>query len=392
MLRGSLNVICGVMFFLAMLNFCGCSKAADSDVLNVVMDLDKKEWRALRGQVFPLFEKKHNVKIRARQLEPEYLAVELKAGKHNIDIFAQDNTRLAELAEEGLLLDLSEYGREIALEIFPSLTEPCKFKNRLFFAPFKHNLAVTYYNQNVFEKYGLEAPRNWEELLAVARRFKEAEGEGRVFLKTSGSIPIAIQLYEFILQAGGDPYSFDDQGCIEAFSYLQELWPYISDELPGQDSEDLGKMLAGGQVYLGQGSPFGYIGGPFKAYSGWSGPAGEYHIITGDVLGISRDSQKKELAIEFIRYIHSKETQRFLFRELGWPSVRKDFYLESDFGPVSRAFEHGVFRQQKSPVWWRFYAKYITDAFREIVMQKAPVEETLKKYEKAFYEEKASHK
>ena len=119
-------------------------------------------------------------------------------------------------------------------------------------------------------------------------------------------------------------------------------------------------------------------------YSGWSGPKGEIHVIGGDVFGIPKNTKKRELALQFIFYMQSKAVQEILVSKLAWPSIRNDTYGEvkewqrPHFESVKEALSRGVFREQIT--WWPYFAKYINEAFREIVMEGAPVEETLNKY------------
>ncbi|MFH1458056.1 MAG: extracellular solute-binding protein [Candidatus Omnitrophota bacterium] len=394
---------CGLIFVLTIC-LAGCSQSKELCTLTLTMSLAEHEWKVFRERIFPPFEKEHNVKIHAYQIESGQLATKLEAleaaGKQKIDLFAQDNMSLALLINKGLVLDLSEYESRIPQQTLPNLVTSCKFNARLMFMPFRPNVQIVYYNSEAFEKYNLQIPATWEELLDVARKFKEQEGEGRVLLKAFGGNPTATQIYEFVLQAGGDPYHFDDAGCIAAFKFLQELWPYVSEESRRAKWDTTNEILGQQQAYLAQNWPFGIAiliqeyQLPFiKTYSGWAGPQGEYHVIGGDCFGIPKNSRQKTLALEFIRYVQSKDVQEILLSELGWPSIREDVVAQVEtwqkpyFEAVQEALRHGVFR--KNATWWPAYAKYISEAFREIVIEKAPVEETLKIYKEKLRKEKS---
>jgi trehalose transport system substrate-binding protein len=393
-------IICLLILFCA-----GCSQFKTHPRLTITMSLGEQEWNVFRTEVFPAFEQEHQVKIKAFQIESGQLATKLEAlqqaGKYGIDLFAQDNMDLAQLINKGLVLGLSEHETEIPSEILPNLIDSCKFNNKLMFMPFRPNVQIVYYNQRAFEYYDLTPPKTWDELLLVAQRFKEEEGEGRILLKAFGGNPTATQIYEFILQAGGEPYAFNDPGCVRAFTYLQSLWPYISGESVRAKWDSTNDILARQEAYLGQNWPFGIViliqqyKFPFiKTYSGWSGPEGEYHVIGGDVFGIPKNSNQPELALEFIRYMQSKPVQELLVSKLGWPSIRQDAYAQVQewqrphYEAIIQALEHGVFRENVT--WWPAYAKYITEAFREIVInQQQPVEPILYKYKLRLEQEKA---
>jgi trehalose transport system substrate-binding protein len=367
------------------------------------MSLGEQEWKIFRSEIFPAFEKENNLKIEAFQIDSGQLATKLAAlqaaGKAEIDLFAQDNMNLAILINKGLVLELSEHEKDIPVEVLANLIASCKFDQKLMFMPFRPNVQIVYYNAEAFKKYDLRPPVTWDELLQVAKKFKEEEGEGRVLLKAFGGNPTATQVYEFILQAGGNPYDFDDPGCVKAFEYLQELWPHASVESKRAKWDTTNELLAQQNVYIAQNWPFGitvlvedYKLTFIRTYGGWQGPSGERHVIGGDVFGIPKNCAHKEIALRFIRYMQSKEVQEILVARLGWPSIRPDAYAgiqdwqRDYYRAVADALKYGVFRENVS--WWPAYAKYISECFREIVIDRAPVEETLRKYKEKLEKEK----
>ncbi len=389
------------------LSAVGCGKAPPT-TLTVAMSLGEEEWKVMRVEIFPVFEEANDIKIKPYQVESGQLATKLQAleaaaGKAGINVFAQDNMNLALLINKDLVLDLSEYESTLSEEIMPNLVEACKFDGKLMFMPFRPNVQITYYNADAFEKYGLEPPKDWSELLEIAKTFKEKTGKGQVLLKGYGGNATATQVYEFILQAGGRPYSFNDAGCVKAFRFLGELAPYLSQESKRAKWDTTNTILARKEAYIAQNWPFGitvlvkryglkYI----KTYSGWRGPAGERHVIGGDVFGIPKNSVNKDLALKFISYMQSQPVQETLTAKLGWPAIRHDAYTEVEgwqkpyFEAVKEALEAGVFREQVR--WWPAYERYINEAFREIVFEKAPVKKTLNKYKPKLEKAKALYK
>ena len=306
---------------------------------------------------------------------------------------------LAPLVRKELVRDLSSYAEKIPKTVLSNLAEAARFNGRLYFMPFRPNVQITYYNRERFDMYGLSLPETWEELKEAARIFKEKEGAGRVLVKGYGGNPTATQMYEFILQAGGDPYAFDDAGCRKAFRFLQEIQPYLSPESQRAKWDTVNESLARGEAYIAQNWPFGvpilikdYGLDCIDTYSGWAGPAGERHVIGGDVLGIPVNARFKDLALEFIFFLQSKQVQEILVSELGWPSVRTDTYAAVEewqkphFKTVKKALEKGVFR--RNVLWWPAYKKYISRAFQDIVMDGKDVSKTLSDYKERLEEEK----
>jgi trehalose transport system substrate-binding protein len=393
-----------ICFFFALTLCAGCQPPARRQTLTVTMSLGEEEWRVLRTEIFPQFEQERNVSIRSLQIEASQLATKLEAlassNKHEIDVFAQDNMELSSLINKNLVFDLSAYVDRIPPQVLPNLINSCTFETKLMFMPFRPNVQIVFYNKDAFAKHNLAAPVTWDELLAVAKKLKEEGDQGRVLLKAFGGNPTATQVYEFILQAGGDPYSFDDAGCVETFRFLQQLWPYVSEESLRAKWDTTNEILARQEAHLAQNWPFGivvlidqYKLSFIDTYSGWQGPAGEVHVIGGDVFGIPRNSANINLALDFICYMQSKPVQEKLVAKLGWPSIRRDAYAavadwqKPHYASVMQALSHGVFR--RNVTWWPAYAKYLSEAFREIVIDRQPIEETLAKYKEKLEKEKS---
>ena len=205
---------------------------AEQKTLTVSMRLQEAEWKVMREKILPAFEQRCMCKVNARDVPPEGLAKILeamaKAGRMKIDVFAQDNMRLAQLVEYGLVRDLSSYEKKIPQQVLPSLIKVGRFGGKLYFMPYRPDVQIAYYNEKRFRQYGLAPPRSWEELLRVAEAFKKKEGIGRVLFKAWGGAPTSTQLYEWIVSAGGDPFVFKHPRTVQTFRFLQRLWPYLS--------------------------------------------------------------------------------------------------------------------------------------------------------------------
>jgi trehalose transport system substrate-binding protein len=359
------------------------------------MGLGEVEWQVMRQQIFPPFEKEHQVKIEAIQMEaadlPQVLEAQVKAGKVKIDLFAQDNMQLSYLVYKGLVEDLSAREKDIPKTIIPALITAGKFKGKLYFLPYRPNVQITYYNRRKFKQYGLTPPRNWDELLKIAKVFKAKERTGKILFKAYGGAPTATQLYEWIVSAGGDPLTINDAGCVKTFTFLQKLWPYTSPDSIRAKFDTSNEYLARESAYLMQNWPFGlriiiedYGKKDIATYHGFSGPVREAHVVGGEVFGIPKGTRNKDLAIKFIEYMQSRSVQEKLVSELSWPSIRTDAYgqvtgwQKPHFRSVQEALKHGVFRKNVS--YWPDFERYINEAFDEIVVHGKPVKKTLDFY------------
>lgn len=395
--------------FLVAAAFVGCSgsesneAASKEKVLRVSMALGESEWEVMKDKVFPAFEEKHNVKIDPIQIEASDLITKLEAmniaNKMEIDIIAQDNMALAQLVDKGLVEDLSEYRDLIPSEIIESLIPVGEFSEKLYFMPYRPNVEIDFYNEKRFNEHGLKPPTNWDEFLAVAKTLKEKEGVGRAAIKGTLDGNTTVQLFEFIRQAGGDPLVLNDEGSIKAYTFLKELWPYLSPDTKKADWNTMNKYLATESVYYGANWPFAINvivkdGGKeeIKAAKAISGPAKQSKVLGGEVIGIPVGSPNKELAFEFTKYLMSRETQEILVKEMGWPSARSDAYgqVEKWQEPYFKAVNEAIKVAEPRPnvTYWDTVDKALNDALREIAIEGKDVKDTLDKQAKIIEDAK----
>ena len=360
--------------------------------LRVSFSLSESEWEVFRKQIIPEFEKRENCKIDAAQIEasdlPKLLEAGKMAGQASIDLFAQDNMQLSVLVKKGLVEDLSAMEGKLPATVYPSMVDAGKFDGKLLFIPFRPNVQIFYYNKAKFDQYGVAPPACWDDWLKIAKTFKAKDGIGRVLIKGFGGAPTVTQIYEYIVSAGGDPFTFNDKGCIATFTFFKELWKYASPDSKKAKYDNSNDYLARDSVYLMQNWPFGYSvltdtyqKKNIEVYHGFPGPAKEAHVVGGDVLGIPVGAKNKELAVKWIHYLLSKEVQIICAKALSWPSVRQDANVASDspvFKAVNETLKYGVFR--KNVPYWTEFQKYFEEAFIRIVINGGPVEETLNQY------------
>jgi trehalose transport system substrate-binding protein len=369
-----------------------CPAAAALPTLTVTMRLAEAEWQVIRQEVLPAFERNCGCQVRAIDVPPEVLTQRLKAmqatGRMEIDLFAQDNMRLQELVEAGLVQPLEETEVRMEPAVLPALVAAGLMGGRRYFLPFRPNVQIAYYNAKKFDAYGLAPPQSWKELLHIGKAFKEKEGIGRVLFQGVGGAPTTTQLYEWIISAGGDPFDFAHPGTVATFRFLRALAPFLSPDSRRAKWDTTNDALAQESAYLAQNWPFGvpllirdYGKREIRTYSGWAGPAREAHVIGGDVLGIPLGSPHRNLALRLIRHLQSRDVQETLASRLGWPTIRLDAtgrvetWLRPHVKAVQEAMKHGVFRANVS--YWAEYERIASEAVERILWRAEGVEKVL---------------
>lgn len=375
-MRGFLTLI--TMFSIVVMARVGGA----TPTLTLTMRLAEAEWQVMRQDILPPFEAHCQCRVRAIDVPPEALLQRLRAmqraGRMQIDLFAQDNMRLQELVQAGLVTSLDAAALAMDDTIYPALRQAGKIADRRYFMPFRPNVQITYYNATKFRQYGLQPPRTWPELLAVAKTFYDHEGVGRVLFKGSGGASTTTQLYEWIVAAGGDPFDLTHPGTVRTFRFLASLRPYLSPDSRRAKWDTSNDALARESVYLAQNWPFGvpllvreYAKTNIHTYSGWAGPAREAHVIGGDVLGIPLGAPQRQLALQLIHHLQSRQVQTVLTNKLGWPSLRSDVdinveaWMQPHLKAVQEALRHGIFR---TPVpYWAAYERTMNEAVERIL-------------------------
>jgi trehalose transport system substrate-binding protein len=145
------------------------------------------EWRVIREEVLPPFKRACHCRVRAIHVSPELLPQRLKAmraaGQIEIHLFAQDNMRLQELIDAGLvqLLDVADLPLDSA--ILPSLAAAGVFDGHRHFLPLPPNAQIACYNTATCAPAELTQSRNWDAALQVARTLRAKDGIARVPFK-----------------------------------------------------------------------------------------------------------------------------------------------------------------------------------------------------------------
>ena len=229
------------------------------------------------------------------------------------------------LAEAGVLEPLADYPGIRELDLIPELGQERTWRGGgarpLCALPFNRSTPIAYLNGELFAQAGLEAPRDWAELRAVAKRLTQPGAGGRFGF----GCPINWWFWVALVgQAGGSiiaengRVSLGDEAGVQALGLWQEL---VSGGLmkppPGRDYnawEQCNQDFLSGRAamiwsstaflkYLEAHARFKLIAAPL--------PAGVQRAVpTGGTFWIvlrSAPSAEKAAAVRFLRFMHEPE-------------------------------------------------------------------------------------
>jgi streptogramin lyase len=252
-----------------------------------------------------------------------------------------------------------------------------KVQDRTLFLPFRPNVMITYYDQTQFQRLGVTPPQTWEQLLEVAGRLKE-NGQHLELQGASGA-PSATQLYEFLLQAGGDPFALDSPQSMQALKFLDQLAPSLEDRTAEAKFDTVNRDLVRGDAALAPNCTYGVREVVIEegkrdvaVHPGWAGPAGPAHVLGGDVLAIPKDSERSKPALKLAHHLLSQPVQATLANELFWPSMRTDAYqtvqpaLRAYWDAINEAMTYATPRPTIE--CWHDVEKVLSKAWNSIVV------------------------
>lgn len=320
---------------------------------------------------------------------PDRLQVEVDAGRPSIHLFAVDNLALRTLVDRELVQPVSDV--EVPDGVIESMV-PEQFNDQEYFLPFRPNVQLTYVNRERLESIGAEQPQTVDELIDVATQMRDESGSGKLTLQFAEGGPAGVTVSEWIVMHGGDPLVLNDEGSVEAFTTLQQMWDdgLFAEETMLAKFDTQIDYLVGETAWMAQNWPFtsqilsdqGLLD-RFEIYAGWEGPARGAKVIGGDVLGIPAgvEGDQLEAAQALAEYLMSQEAQEQLVAENAWPSIRDDALaqvpeeMQATFEAIQSALEWGWYRPNVP--YWPEAQDAMNEAVRRIMSGGEDVQSTL---------------
>lgn len=136
-----------------------------------------------------------------------YLVNSLNARDGNPDVFTQDCIWIPEFGGAGLSLPLDDFVTDDdKAAYFPGLIENCTWDGKVVAWPWMVDGGFMYYRKDLLDKYGLEVPTSWDDLISTAQQVVEQEGNPDLqgFLWQARQAEILVcDWVEFLGSAGG---------------------------------------------------------------------------------------------------------------------------------------------------------------------------------------------
>ncbi len=301
------------------------------------------ETKVLEEKVIPAFEQAHpNIKVQDQTVPYDDFRKKLLtaiAGGTAPDVARLDIAWLPEFADLGALAALDTLMNDFDTyksAVFPGPLSTNAWKDHYYGLPLDTNTRVVVWNKDVYTKAGLtEAPKTIDDFLADCAKIKAA---GSTCFADGGTYGWAVM--PWIWSMGGDitdPKMTTSTGYINgpdtvaAYQLLKDMLDngYLDKAILGGGLDTYGAFAKDQLANVLDGPwmpPLFASQYPGKAIDFALMPAGKggpISVVGGEDIALFQQSQNKEAAAEFVRYMLSPETQLAL-AEAGQVPVRAD--------------------------------------------------------------------
>ncbi len=263
--------------------------------------------------------------------------LDVQSGTNNFDVIDYWYTGVGALANDGIIVDVTEWIERDKAEIQPddylrSIYDPYTLADgKRWGLPYDGDSHLLFYNTEIFGRHGLKAPTTWDEYLERSKAITEAEKANGIYgaAVLGGKAPIIIGAsYTNRLAGFGGRYlkedgssALDESAAVEAAKALKDAAPSaLPTPLETRFEEGLPAFLSGKVAMIEFWSDLGvYAQDPngSKIVDKWDAvriPVGGANktsrlaLNSGFAFAISSGSEKQEHAWEFIKFATSAKT------------------------------------------------------------------------------------
>jgi multiple sugar transport system substrate-binding protein len=313
-------------------------------------------WESLADE----FEKDSGIAVRilrkpsdtAQQLQS--LVIALKAGMSDPDVFLMDVAWIGLFSAAEWLAPIQEDvdGRPFFQRVLDSVD---RRSGELIALPVYMDAGVLYYRTDLLATHGIERPpESWSELLDSARKIKKIESRSNRafygFVWSGAQYEGLITVFmEFAGSEGGfvsenERIRLNVPANVRALHLMRNLiWKYDitpPNAFTGMKEEEVRLSFQRGDALYERNWPYAWAlhqseGSPVRGKTGVApipAPEGGRSVSTlgGFHIGISRFSDARREALEFVKFVTSYEIQKRMLLQLGWNPGRQDLYEDPE--------------------------------------------------------------
>lgn len=302
--------------------------------------------------------------------------VKVVAGSANAPdvLFTWSGSFVAELAKSDALMDLGpwlEENTEFADSFYPSQLGPFQIDGAQYGLPIGMHSKVFYYDAELFDELGLEAPTTWDDFTDVIDTIESETGGHAIEFGAVDTWTIAHYLGTLnqrvvdpeVFVADQDPATgeFTDPGYVTALERLQEIVEHTNDDFLAIDHEMARNSWIAGDgapMFYAQSAEIGYFDDIAFDYSVFNFPAvdggkGDPGQLTGAPEGfaISKDTEHPEEAQRFLEFMLDKGNGVTYTEETGELSAVQGAVDEADVTDTTKELARQILDASEMTAW-----------------------------------------
>lgn len=272
-MRNLLSMVAAVGAAVVVLSGCAAPGAAESSDGHVTLTFMRtgtpEQLHPLFDPMIEEFEKQNpNISIDMQDLgwadSTASIGV-MAASKSLPDVMYQIPTTIFDMAQKGLVLDLSDrLDDELREDIYPALLEGGQFQGKQYMITAAASPLVFWYNAKLFEEAGLDPdnpPATWADFLTAEKAIKDKTGVPGLGLYSKPALGETSLLFEslFASEIGGpswDPatnqYTYDqpenEEAAVRTLQFIKDMVPDTQPNLVEYGRFDTRTLLRDGKV------------------------------------------------------------------------------------------------------------------------------------------------
>jgi len=319
------------------------SQPAAGEKVTLVMWHNHPEWKSRVQAILDVFEKENpTIHIDLQEIPgPDYTVkrnTAMTAGEGPDLIAFSPGSELRAARDAGYIVDLTDLIKIDALN--SSAKDAAKIDDKVYALPILGLYTVAlYYHKDIFEKYKLTPPTNWDELKAVSEKLK-ANGVAPMMVPAQdGVIPFFLYMLvaSTILKADGfekvrqGKIKLTDPELLPAAQFLHDFYPYFAEGALGTKYVEGKALFAHGRAAMMEGGSADFAGFtevnpdvklgvvPFPGPAGVGAPS----TVTGMEAPFAINKQTKHLdqAVVFLQWMLTKTPGQMVADHITLPTI-----------------------------------------------------------------------
>ena len=297
------------------------------------------------------FEAEHNVTIEILGLEAADLRRNVVLDSLNnagaYDLAMADDPWMPEFLEAGIFLNLNAAGIADDPDFIPAsiaLGKDPYGVGDTYALPFAGNVQFFFYNEELFAANNIDVPTDWSGVLAAARALNALDGVAGYVIRGQQGNPIVSDFLPVLWAHGANVFDDNWNVTVDSPDAIAALELYMTLLSYGVNFEmsDLVAAVSDGNAGMALGWPSWFIAGtdaraayaPIPTRVNPGSPSHATGMIGHWMMGVTANSTNPDLALAFLQFITSAETQKQMAAAGGVPtrtSVLTDPALVENF-------------------------------------------------------------